>query len=78
MKSISDSFAANYLTKFRVFKDSIEDPDWKMLRDKRCPSCSGKLKFGTFKEVVYCKSKKHKPFMLTLKRYNQIINGQFS
>ena len=66
-------FKEQYLSKFRVFKDSIEDPDWKMLRDKRCPACGNRLKFGTFKEVVYCKSRKHKAFIMTLTRYNECI-----
>ena len=67
------SFKEEYLSKFRVFKDSFDDPDWKMLRDKRCPACGNKLKFGTYKEVVYCNGKKHKSFLITLKRYNEMI-----
>ena len=70
------TFQDNFLKKFRVFKDSCPDPDWKMLRDKRCPECSCKLKTPLDESILYCKSKKHKKsFTITRKRYNEIINN---
>ena len=60
----------NYLDKFRVFPpESLFEPDWKMITKYRCPVCFNKLKFMRTKEMVYCKSRKHKkPFLISNKK----------
>lgn len=79
MQHIDQNFINDYLKKFRVFESDITyEPDWELIKSNRCPICCCKLKKPLYKEILYCRSKKHtKPFIITSKRYNEIINDIF-
>lgn len=55
-----------YLSKFKVYiPETLFPLNWNALKEKRCPICSCKLYLPRDnKKIVYCKSKKHKRFII--------------
>lgn len=63
-----------YLKRFKVYHNAtLFDPNWKALKESRCPLCGNKLKIPLYKKIVFCNSKKHKTFVIDKKRLNYIV-----
>ena len=61
MKQLLDKqFIEEYLKKFKL----VSGLDWSLVCCSRCPLCTNKLKVALTKDISYCKSKKHKPFII--------------
>lgn len=74
MIDIKEILGDEYMKKFRVFHpQTLFEPFWENLREKRCPLCGNKLKFPLKLKIAMCASKKHgKPFVITLKIFDKL------
>lgn len=73
MENIKEILGADYLKRFKVFHpQTLFEPQWNMLREKRCPLCSNKLRFLLNKKHAMCASKKHKVFIISVDKLNKL------
>lgn len=55
---------------------SLFEPDWSALKDRRCPFCLNRLKYSELKSIYFCRSKKHlKSFVIKKRRYDEVVDN---
>lgn len=54
---------------------TLFEPNWKALNEERCPFCENRIYLDSKGFMYRCKSKKHKSFQITKKRYDELINS---
>lgn len=55
-----------------VPNDSLFGMQWQNVRDKLCPVCARRIYFSSSKKIWFCRSKKHKRFVLKESKYLEI------
>jgi len=63
-KEITDRLEVRYA-------DTLFPPQWENLKEQRCPLCSCKL-YLSRRGVYFCKSVKHKRFVIREKTYKEL------
>ena len=72
---IKELLGQKYLERFQVYnRETLFEPFWGALLERRCPLCGNKLKKPLRREIMYCYGKKHgkSPFFIDMKRLNSI------
>lgn len=75
MLNIKELLGNSYLDKFKVFHpQTLFEPAWENLKEKRCPLCFNKLKIPLKGYVAICSSNRHSmPFVIGLNKLNKLI-----
>jgi len=65
---IKELLGEDYLKRFKIFyPQTLFEPVWENLREKRCVLCGNKLKFPLRGNIAMCSSNKHfKSFVIKL------------
>lgn len=74
IKNISEFLGKQFLEKFKiVWRETLFEPAWEVLKVDRCPICGNKLKFPKAKKIAYCNGKRHKKsFVINVNRLNEL------
>lgn len=75
MNPISNLISDDFMSRFKLFhSQTLFEPNWNALLIDRCALCGNRLKFPRARRVAICNGKKHKPFVITVSRLNEIKN----
>ena len=59
-----------------VTSDTLFPPDFSLVKKNKCPKCGLTLYWNYERTTIRCKSKKHKTFILTKKKYEDMASGK--
>lgn len=64
-----------YMKRFRIFHPkTLLEPDFKMLKQNRCPLCFRKLYWRSDGKMAFCKSKVKDKFFIRKDKFDIMVN----
>ena len=75
---IKNLLGDKYLERFKVkYEATLFGPDWSMLKDYRCPLCTGRLRIPMKNPNIFmCGSRKHgKAFIIGRDKLNKTVDN---